>query len=215
MLLESFAPSPGHRLDWALGTTYSLDLIALLAAPVAFAFSDWQDREGKPVLEPLALLKATRQYADRMLLFCQAGRIHVPRNYQPLLANLEGSIAEAIAPRGGNFHSKVWFLRYVALNVTVIYRFLYMTRNMTLDRSWDTMLNLEGPLRDRTNAIANNHPLGKFVEALPTMLRRNLAPVWRNRIDQLAYELRRVEFAFPELFEEMDYDPLGIGEGNS
>ena len=95
LLLESFAPAPGLRLDWAVGTTYSLDLIALLAAPVAFAFSDWQDRERQPVLEPLALLKATRQYADRMLLFCQAGRIHVPRSYQPLLANLEGSIAEA------------------------------------------------------------------------------------------------------------------------
>ena len=212
LLLAAFAPPPGHRLDWAVGTTYSLDLIALLAAPVAFAFSDWQDRAGHPVLEPLVLLKATRQYADQMLLFCQAGRIHVPRSYQPLLANLEGSIVEALAPRGGSFHPKVWFLRYLAEDTTVTYRFLCLSRNLTFDRSWDTMLILEGPLHDRANAFAQNHPLGEFANALSGMTRRGLAPVWRKRLEQLAYDLRRVEFRPPPPFEKMAYWPLGIGK---
>lgn len=213
LLLESLAPPPEHRLDWAVGTTYSLDLIALLAAPVAFAFSDWQDRQGNPLLEPLSLLKATRQYANRILLFCQPGRIHVPRGYQPLLANLEGSIAEAFAPRGGSFHAKIWFLRYLGPDETVTYRLLCLSRNMTFDRSWDTMLCLEGPLCDRSNAFARNHPLGNFVESLPTMLRRNLAANWRKRIETLAYELRRVDFTLPEQFEDMRYWPIGLGEG--
>lgn len=215
LLLESLSTPAGHRLDWAVGTTYSLDLIALLAAPVAFAFSDSQDREGRPMLEPLALLKATRQYADRMLLFCQAGKIYVPRNYQPLLANLEGSIAEALAPGGGSFHPKVWFLRYVADDGSVTYRMLCLSRNMTFDRSWDTMLSLEGPLRDRTNAIAKNHPLGQFAESLPKMLRRDLSNVWRQRLEQLAYEIRRVEFVIPEPFEDMTYWPIGLSTSES
>jgi hypothetical protein len=88
LLLESFAPPPGYRLDWTVGTTYTLDLMALLAAPVAFAFSDCQDRDGRPMMEPLALLKAVRQYADRMCLFCQAGKIQVPVAYQMMLASL-------------------------------------------------------------------------------------------------------------------------------
>ncbi len=212
LLLETLAPPPEHRLDWAVGTTYSLDLIALLAAPVAFAFSDWQDRQGNPVLEPLSLLKATRQYAHRILLFCQAGRIHVPRSYQPLLVNLEGSIAEAFAPRGGSFHSKIWFLRYLGPDATVTYRMLCLSRNMTFDRSWDTMLCLEGPLCDRSNAFARNHPLGQFVESLPKMSRRSLASEWRKRIEQLAHELRRVDFSLPEQFEDVRYWPIGIGE---
>jgi len=198
-----------------VGTTYSLDLIALLAAPVAFAFSDWQDRDGRPVLEPLALLKATRQYADKMLLFCQAGRISVPNNYQPLLAHLEGSIAEAFAPGEGSFHPKVWFLRYVAADDDVTYRMLCLSRNMTFDRSWDTMLSLEGPLRDRTNAIARNHKLGQFVEALPTMVRRKLSSSWRSRLTQLAHELRRVEFVLPKPFKEMKFWPIGITPGKT
>ena len=135
LLLESFAPPSGYHLDWTVGTTYTLDLMALLAAPVAFAFADCQDRDGRPVVEPLALLKAVRQYADRMLLFCQAGKIHVPSSYQMMLASLEGSIAEARAPRGGSFHPKVWFLRYENDDRDVKYRFLCLSRNMTFDRA--------------------------------------------------------------------------------
>ena len=72
------------------------------------------------------------------------------------------------------------------------------------------MLNLEGELSDRKNAIARNHPLGKFVEALPRMVRRGLTPTWRRRIQQLADEIRRVEFTAPEPFEEMKFWPIGI-----
>lgn len=209
LLLEAFQPPADHRLDWAVGTTYSLDLTALLSAPVAFAFADCQDQDGRPVMDPLVLLKAVRQYASRVCLFCQAGRIHVPKAYQPLLANLEHSICEAIAPGGGSFHPKVWFLRYVAADETVTYRLLCLSRNLTFDRSWDTMLSLDGELRDRTNAYSSNHALGEFVEALPRMSPRKMHPEWRKRMRQLAYEIRRVEFEIPEPFEEMAFWPLG------
>ena len=210
LLLESLQPPPDHQIDWAIGTTYSLDLIALLSAPVAFAFSDWQDREGRPIVEPLALLKAVRQYADRVCLFCQAGKIHVPRAYQPLLTNLEESIVECNAPGGGSFHAKMWFLRFRAGDGSVIYRVLCLSRNMTFDRSWDTMLSLEGPLRERANAYSRNHPLGEFVEALNNCATRPLAPQWSRRLRQTAHELRRVEFEVPEPFQEMDFWPLGL-----
>ena len=213
MLLDSLHPPDGHRLDWAVATTYSLDLLAILTAPVAFAFSDWQDREGRPTMDPLALLKAVRQYADQICLFCQAGKIHVPRTYQPLLTNLEESIVEVTAPRGGIFHPKLWFLRYIADDNSVIWRLLCLSRNMTFDRSWDTMLCLEGALRDdRTLAFARNNPLGKFAEALPNMATRKLAPVWRSRLGQLAQEIRRVEFVVPEPFHELVFWPLGIDD---
>lgn len=212
LLLESLQPPEGYRLDWAVGTTYSLDLVALLAAPVAFAFSDWQGRDGRPILEPLALLKAVRQFADRICLFCQAGKIYVPRAYQPLLANLEDSIVQANSPRGGSFHPKLWFLRYVTEGREVTYRVLCLSRNMTFDRSWDTALCLEGELRGRVNAYTRNHPLGQFVDALPAMSARGLAPEWRQRMKQLAHEIRRVEFEIPQPFDEMAFVPIGIGE---
>lgn len=211
LLLDSLHPPEGHRLDWAVCTTYSLDLLAILTAPVAFAFSDWQDRDGKPTMDPLALLKAVRQYADRICLFCQAGQIHVPRAYQPLLTNLEESIVEVKARRGGSFHPKLWFLRYVADDGTVTWRLLCLSRNMTFDRSWDTILCLEGGLReDRTLAFSRNNPLGKFADALATMAIRKLGPTWRARLAQLGSELRRVDFAVPQPFDDLAFWALGI-----
>jgi len=211
LLMESLQPPDGCRLEWAVGTTYTLDLMALLSAPVAFAFSDWQDRDGRPTCDPLALLKAVRQYASQVCLFCQAGKIQVPKTYQPLLASLEDSIFQANAPRGGSFHPKMWFLRFVDNDEdTVKYRVLCASRNMTFDRSWDTLLCLEGPLQDRTNAYSKNHPLGQFVEALPRMSAQPLASRWKKRIKQLAYEIRRVDFEIPEPFNDVDFWPLGI-----
>jgi hypothetical protein len=35
LLLDALRPPPGHELDVAVGTTYTLDLYALLTAPVA------------------------------------------------------------------------------------------------------------------------------------------------------------------------------------
>lgn len=210
LLLESLQPPPDHKVDWAIGTTYSLDLVALLSAPVAFAFSDWQDREGRPIVEPLALLKAVRQYANRVCLFCQAGKIHVPRAYQPLLTSLEDSVIECNAPGGGSFHAKMWFLRFRASDESVMYRVLCLSRNMTFDRCWDTMLCLEGPLRDRANAYGRNHPLGRFVESLARFATRPVSAQWSRRLKQAAYELRRVEFEIPDPFKEADFWPLGL-----
>lgn len=212
LFMEALQPPAGHRLDWAVGTTYSMDLLTLLSAPLAFAFSDCQDRDGRPVENPLVLLKAVRQYADRICLFCEAGRIHVPRNYLPFLASLESSIVAAIAPLGGSFHPKVWFLRYVAEDESVIYRLLCSSRNLTFDRCWDTMLCLEGALRERKNAFARNHTLGEFVESLSSMSPGGLAPIWKKRLGQLADDVRRVDFEIPEPFEELAFWPLGISD---
>lgn len=214
LLLEALQPPEDHCLDWAVGTTYTLDLLALLMAPVAFAFSDWQQSDGKPTSNPMALLKAVRQFADQICLFCQAGKIHVPKAYQPLLAGLEDSVVEAAAPLGGSFHPKVWFLRFIGPDEDILYRVLCLSRNLTFDRSWDTLLRLEGPLRDRANAYANNHPLGDFVEALPTMSVRPLATLWQKRFEQLSYELRRVEFETPKPFEDYRFFPIGLKETN-
>jgi len=210
LLFDALAPPSGYKLDFAVGTTYTLDLFALLSAPVAFAFSDWQTRDGRPTGDPLALLKAVREYADRICLFFQAGRIHVPQNYQPLLASVESSLVETLAPRGGSFHPKVWFLRFAGSEREVMYRFLCLSRNMTFDRAWDTMLCLEGPLTERANAFTQNHALGRFVEALPGMAIRSVSKPWKKRISDLAYEIRRVDFEKPELVDHMQFWPIGI-----
>src|SRR4051812_16400600 len=89
LLQKSLEPPVGYRLDYAIGTTFSLDLVSLLLAPLAFTRFE-VDEEGKqPSGDSLALLESVRRYAKRITLFCQAGRIAYPRATYPQFAWLE------------------------------------------------------------------------------------------------------------------------------
>jgi len=43
LLLDALRPPTGYQLDRGIGSTFSLDLLALLTAPLAFTFFDWED----------------------------------------------------------------------------------------------------------------------------------------------------------------------------
>jgi hypothetical protein len=202
-LLELLRPPAGCRLDVAVGTTYSLDLISALMLPLSFAFFDWEHADGELVADPLALLEALRRYGDRFTIFCQSGQIRLPPKYPPLVTFLEPCIYDVKAPDGeGVFHPKVWALRFIASDGAVRYRVLCLSRNLTFDRCWDTVVALDGELADRSNAIAANHPLADFVAALPGLARLPLPRERRQGIAKMADELRRVRFTWPDGFDE-------------
>jgi len=202
-LLELLRPPAGCKLDCAVGTTFSLDLISALMLPLSFAFFDWEQVDGEPVADPLALLEALRRYGDRFTVFCQSGQIRLPRNYQPLVTFLEPCIYDVEPPDPeGVFHPKVWALRFLAQDGEVRYRILCLSRNLTFDRCWDTVVPLDGELLDRSNAIAANHPLADFVAALPRFALRPLASERRQGVAKIADELRRVRFTWPDGFDE-------------
>lgn len=202
-LLELLRPPAGCQLDLAVGTTFSLDLLSALMLPLSFAFFDWEREDGQPAADPLALLEALRRYGDRFTVFCQAGQIRLPSKYPPLVTFLEPCIYE-VQPRDdeGVFHPKVWALRFTSEDGAIRYRVLCLSRNLTFDRCWDTVVALDGELVDRSNAIAANHPLGDFIAALPKLSLRRVSPERRQGIMKMADELRRVRFTWPEGFDE-------------
>src|ERR1700733_13198670 len=212
LLMDALRPPSGFQLDYAIGTTYSLDLIALLVIPLAFTFFNWEEEDGQAITEPIALLQAIRRNSDRLAIFCQGGGIKVPSKEQRLLAFLEDCVHQVTASDpNGVFHPKVWVLRFVGDNdEDVIYRVISSSRNITFDRSWDTVLVLDGTLRNRENAFRMNHPLGDFVAHLPELSERPLPKPLRLRIDQIQSEIRRVEFEDPEGLEIVRFWPLGI-----
>lgn len=211
LLHESLKPPAGYELDYALGATYSLDLPALLAVPLAFTRHQHQDLDQEE-LDPVATLDALRRNAEKMTVFCQSGRIHVPNQQNKLFQLLEDVVVEAKAPsEHGALHPKTWVLRYTASDEQVHYRFLCLSRNLTYARSWDTVLRLDGEFRgDRQLAYARNHSLGDFIESLPDMAVRDLAAAHQTKIDSIQDELRRVDFSPPEAFEDIDFHPFGI-----
>lgn len=210
-LMEALRPPEGYELDRALGTTYSLDLFALLTTPLAFTIFEQEESDRVTAADPLALLETMRRYASRISIFCQAGRISVPESRQLLLGYLEDSVFEVTAPREhASFHPKVWALRYLSPEGHVRYRLLCLSRNLTFDRSWDTVLALEGELTGRKNAIGRNHPLGDFFAALPRLSLRPLPKRALGDLDLVQHEIRRVNFQVPEGFEEISFRPLGL-----
>lgn len=227
MLMGSLRPPDGFRFDCAVGTTFSLDLIALLTAPLAFAMFDWQDDEGNlaadpasPRCDPLALLESLRRCADRVHIFCQAGQIQIPPANQQLLTFLEQAVIEVVAPAAraggaGVFHPKVWVLRFVSTTEPdqVQYRLLCLSRNLTFDRSWDTILVLEGQLQDRQRGIAESRPLAQFIGELPKLAIRQNALSTQTSADtaQIADELRVVRWELPEDVREIRFWPIGLG----
>lgn len=211
LLLDALRPPPGLQLDYAIATTYSLDLMALLVMPLAFAFFDCEGDDGQPVTDPMAMLQAIRSNANRLAVFCQSGEIKVPPCEQRLFAYLEDCVHEVVAPdQKGVFHPKVWILRYSNNGERTRYRVLCASRNLTFDRSWDTLLVLEGDLRDRENAFRKNHPLGDFIAHLPKISKQPLSREVRTAVDKIQNELRRVEFEDPEGLKLVQFWPLGI-----
>ena len=211
LLLESLRPPAGYHLRRAVGTSYTLDLIALLRAPLAFTFFDAHDEDGVPVADPVALLEALRRHARNVTLFCQAGAIAVPRPEQTLLAYLEGSVVEVQPPHAeGIFHPKLWVLAFEAEEAPAIYRVLCLSRNLTFARSWDTCLSLEGPLKRRQRGYSRNKPLAELLEALPGLSTRPIRADVRRDLERMAYEIRRVDLRPPEPFADFRIHHLGL-----
>lgn len=213
-LLEALRPPPGYVVDTAVAATYSLDLVALLTAPLAFSLYDRlaaREGDGPERLDSFALLHAVRQHAEKLVVFCDAGCIAAPKGYRQLIAYLEDSVVQVKAPNpAGAFHPKVWVIRLTSPDEPVRYRVLVLSRNLTFDRSWDTIFSLEGALKDRTNAISESKPLAAFVAALPGLAIGPMNEDRRRIVASMAEEIARVQFELPEPFESFRFWPIGL-----
>lgn len=206
LMFDALRPPLGYTFDQGIGTTYSADLLALMMAPVAFTFFDLHQGEEGPATSSLEVLESLRRHADRLTLFCEAGRIAVPRGKYPQLAFIESAVVQCRPPERGSFHPKLWVLRFLG-DGPARYRLLCMSRNLMFSRAWDTMLVLDGEVRGRT--VAANHPLGDFVQALPGMADRPAAADVVARAALLSGELRTVQFERPDGVDEIRFWPLG------
>jgi len=215
MLVDALRPPDGYGLDTAVGTTFTLELDALLLATVSFAVFDHTDTDnGRP--DPMALLESVRRHAQSITVFAQAGALSGPRQHPPVLAYLEESVVPVRPPRPGHlFHPKVWAIRFApdgAKGTTTSsdgmrYRLLVMSRNLTFDSSWDTIVQLDGkPVTE-----AQHHALGDFFDSLPELALSPLSTTRSAEIGQLAEELRSVQWELPPGVETLSFHPMGKG----
>lgn len=207
------APPAGYELDFAVGTTYSLDLDALVGICIALGLA--ADTDSEIMKNPICLLEALRSTGDKVALFCEGGQIHLPGNVTPLYVLLEKMVFQVAtkAKKGitnyPSFHPKFWLIRYVNEEKEVRFRVVVLSRNLTFDRSWDVSFYMDGEIGDETN---KNQPVSDFLKYLMKQLPKTEGGNQKNkRIRQLVRELEHVTFSTGmKEFYDFEFIPNGI-----
>lgn len=218
LLSSSIRPDPGFRLDHAFITTFTMELAATLAVPVALSFQEWEDEsEGdEKSLAPVAILDAVRRHSGKLTVVAEAGRIAVPRKPQSLLPLLEGAIHTVTKP-GGTFHPKVWVLRYVSATEAkeeTRYRVICSSRNLTFSRAWDAAVVLDGKVT-QDGATGEGDEIAEFIEGVIGMIKASPTGLDHERAGNLRLmveECRQVSFDLPDGIDEVSMNPIGLGK---
>ena len=211
-------PPDGYVLNFAIGTTYSLDLESLTAVCLALGLAE--ETGGALLQNPVSMLNAIQKVSEKLLIFCEAGQIKMPGKPSSLSLLLEKMIVPVALPkaRGINhypaFHPKTWVLQYVNAQGDYHYRFAVLSRNLTFDRSWDISFAMDSS--KTTNAPEKTKPIISFLDFLRSQVRTERvrdARTKRSAIRKLQDALEGVSFTtdtkeFGDNFEIM---PLGIG----
>ena len=210
---ELLRPPSGYRLDFAVLTTYTLDLEALLVLPLS-VLADPDGGLEELLADPPRLYQAIRDAGDRVHAFVDESGIGIPRSARPLYSMLESSVHPVRAPNGGAFHPKVWVARFTAVDETSedLLRVAILSRNLTFDRSWDVALASEAQLRNRRR-VAASRPLGDFLRELPNLATEtNRIPQGvAERVEALAEQATRTAFPAPDGFDSpIEFHALGL-----
>lgn len=206
------SPPYNYELDFAIGTTYSLDLDSLVGVSISLGLSE--DTDTALVNNPIFLLEALRATGDKVALFCESGQIHLPTNISKLYILLEQMVFQVSASKIGtkthypSFHPKMWLIRYINENEEVLYRFIILSRNLTFDRSWDVTFTMDGYLSDEKTDKNDN--LSYFLDYLTDF---STDEYKLNRIKEIKEELKYVNFELNSKdFHDFDFIPEGINE---
>lgn len=211
---QILAPPAGYYLDFAVGTTYSLDLDALVGASLAMGLSEETDSE--LMNNPVCLLEALRSTGDKVALFSEGGQIHMPSKVTSLYILLEKMVflVKTAKHRGltayPSFHPKFWLLRFKNSAGDLLYRVVVLSRNLTFDRSWDITYYMDGKPSHKQNE--KNQPVSDFLQYLTGFLPsdsngRAKAKLIRGLIKELPY----VTFEPAEKeFYDFEFLPNGV-----
>ncbi|QDQ93991.1 hypothetical protein FND50_26640 [Rhodococcus sp. WB9] len=208
-MTDALQPPTGYEVDSVVTTTYSLDLTALLVAPLALAARS-HDATDIESLAPIAILDSLRRYVRSMTVFCQAGALRTPGKFRSLMSFAEDAVVEVQAPTEGRlFHPKIWLIRFVDEDKGVyLHRFLCSSRNLTFDASWDTLLVLDE--EETALDIVDPTPLADFLTALPALAVTPMADGRSRSVRDIAGTVREARFTCPAPFTSLAMYPLGL-----
>lgn len=208
---EILSPPPNFKLNFAIGTTYSLDLDALVGASISLNLSEEMD--SNLINNSVFLLRALRDSADKIAVFCEGGRIHLPSNPTPLYVLLEDTVFQVKNSKEfkrnsfASFHPKLWLARYEN-DEEFLYRLVVLSRNLTFDKSWDISFVMEGQITDEESN--KNDAIIDFIDYLSDFSTKKEKTVI---MEEIRDELKYVHFNLnSKEFDDFKFILNGIGE---
>lgn len=215
LVYNEIVATPGYELEFAVGTTYSLDAEAFLA--IALSFARLGDVTDADFQSPFRLLEGLRQANSKVALFCNRGGLQPPVRMNPLYAMLDKSVFEVADERKGNelanFHPKVWVIKERSLdnpNKRQV-KLIVMSRNLTKDTSLDCAVSMTAPLGVRTNAeLRRKH---QPLKDLLMILAEKAVADKRKKIRKLANEIDSMgAFELEPPYEDYEFLPIHFGD---
>ncbi len=161
--LDVLRPDAGWQVAHAILTTYSADLVALVAAMLALAgIEDDEDAATK-----VDFANAFERMRGRLRVLLQGGRLAGPKRHTPVLSILDRFIREVAHDEAqGSWHPKIALLKFVKPGENDRWRLWIGSRNLTRSTAWEAGLVLSGAVNAAGADIAGIPELGSEIARL-------------------------------------------------
>lgn len=207
--------SEGFVVDYAVLTTYSLDMPTLLSVP--FMLGALTDLTEAAMRSPHLVLEAVNRSAGKFTVFCNAGCIAVPQANSKLYALLERSVIQLALPAKEasfvNFHPKVWVIRETNPDTSERQlKVVVLSRNLTQSNDLDIVCELKGHISSKPSSGTAQHKHRPLADFLEWLYERSTDKKIRRQVRGLISDLGHVErFDLTDSpFDDYDFFPMGI-----
>lgn len=212
LLYNEIVATTGYELEFAVGTTYSLDPEIFLA--LSLAFSRMGEINDTDFQNPMRLLEGLRQATGKIALFCNRGGMQPPARKNPLNAILDRCVFEVTDKNEplANFHPKLWIIKERSIEHPEEHqiKLVVLSRNLTNDTSLDIAASMTAPIGSTPSAATRrkHQPLVSLLEELAKFAN----PKKRKKIKGLIKDFERLgRFKLDGEYVDYDFLPFHFG----
>jgi len=207
--------SDGFVVDYAICTTYSLDMPTLLSVP--FMLGTMAELTEDTMRSPHFILEAINRSADKFAVFCNAGCIAVPQANSKLYSLLEHSVVQVTLPNKGNgyvnFHPKLWVIKETNPETgEKQIKLVVLSRNLTCSHDLDIVCEMVGKIKTEPATEKAREKHTPLIDFLAWLIEKEESPTIKKKIKAICEDIRYIErFNLEDSpFEDYNFFPMGI-----
>ena len=207
--------SDGFVVDYAICTTYSLDMPTLLSVP--FMLGTMAELTEDTIRSPHFILEAINRSADKFAVFCNAGCIAVPQANSKLYSLLERSVVQVTLPNKGNgyvnFHPKLWVIKETNPETgEKQIKLVVLSRNLTCSHDLDIVCEMVGKIKTEPATEKAREKHTPLIDFLAWLIEKEESSMIKKKIKAICEDIRCIErFNLEDSpFEDYNFFPMGI-----